>query len=105
MLKHLGTMVKSGKATETEAARIRAAVGPHEFDDAVTAIRVRHASSSLNAAVDNGQMAREEADAYLERVKKGEHPKVCVRTCASSFQRTPDSTAWPGAIIRNPQWV
>ncbi len=75
LVERLEPMVESGRVTETEAARIRAAVEPKEFDDAVIDVRTRHARESLGAAVQGGQMTREDADAYLERIKKGERPK------------------------------
>ena len=42
LLKQLDKMVESGRVTETEAAQLRTAADPGEFDRAVRAIRVRH---------------------------------------------------------------
>ena len=74
LIERLDNMVETGQVTETEAARMRGA-GPSEFENAVRAIRVRHAGARLDAAVGAGQMSQEEADAYLERMKNGEHPQ------------------------------
>ncbi len=75
ILERLDKMVASGRVTETEAARLRAAAEPDQFDEAVRGIRVRHAAARLEAAVEGGQMTQEEAAGYLERLRKGEHPR------------------------------
>jgi len=38
-------------------------------------IRVRHAGGRVDAAVAEGAMSREEADAFLDRVRAGEHSR------------------------------
>lgn len=75
ILARLDKMVAAGRVTATEAAALRAAVGPDDFEAAVGVIRMRHAGARLDAAVDHGQMTRQEADAYRERLAKGEHPR------------------------------
>ncbi|HEX3393098.1 MAG TPA: hypothetical protein VHS52_01110 [Acidimicrobiales bacterium] len=75
LLARLDHMVESGRVTEDEAARLRAADGPQEIDHAVGAIRLRHAGARLDAAVADGDMSREEADGFLERLRNGEHPR------------------------------
>jgi len=55
LLEQLGRMVETGRVTETEAARLRAATDSDEFDDAARDIRVRHAGAHLDAAVEGGQ--------------------------------------------------
>ena len=75
LLKQLDKMVASGRVTETEAARLRAAAGSDEFDQAAREIRVRHAGEHLNAAVEGGQMTQEEANAHLEGLRRGEHSR------------------------------
>jgi polyhydroxyalkanoate synthesis regulator phasin len=75
LLKQLDKMVASGRVTENEAARLRAATGSDEFDNAARDIRVRHAREHLNAAVEGGQMTEEEANAHLEGLKRGEHSR------------------------------
>ena len=68
-------MVESGRITEEEAARLRATEGTPDFDAAVGEIRARHASAHMETAIAEGEMGQEEADAYLKRLKSGEHPQ------------------------------
>ena len=68
-------MVASGRITEEEAARLRASVGTPEFDVAIGEVRARHAGAHMEGAIRVGEMSQEEADSYLERLRKGEHPK------------------------------
>ncbi|MEO8899637.1 MAG: hypothetical protein ABI352_02195 [Candidatus Dormibacter sp.] len=75
ILERLDKMMASGRVTETEAARLRAAADEVQFDEAVRSIRVRHAGARLDAVVEGGQMTQEEAAGYLERLRKGEHPR------------------------------
>ena len=75
LLERLDRMVASGQVTDTEAAQLRAAETEDEFDAAVTAIRTRHAGARLRAAVDDGHMSEEEAEANLARIRAGEHPR------------------------------
>ncbi|MDQ2959753.1 MAG: hypothetical protein M3R48_01685 [Candidatus Dormibacteraeota bacterium] len=86
ILERLDKMMAAGRVTETEAARLRAAAEPEQFDEAVRIIRVRHAGARLDAAVEGGQMTREEAEDSLERLKKGEHPRS-LRTHLSKLHR------------------
>lgn len=75
LLQQLDRKVGSGRVTEQEAGRLRAAGGPGEFDQAVRDIRVRHAGARLDAAVADGSMSLAEADDLLERLRNGEHPR------------------------------
>lgn len=75
ILARLDKMVASGRVTETEAARLRAAIQPEEFEAAVRSIRLRHAGARLDAAVQGGQMTQQEADGYRDGLAKGEHPR------------------------------
>jgi polyhydroxyalkanoate synthesis regulator phasin len=75
LLERVDHMVKSGRLTGQEAERLRAAAEPDEFDDVVRDIRVRHAGTSLDAAVEEGSMTEQEADAFLQRVESGEDPR------------------------------
>ncbi|MGI8775829.1 MAG: hypothetical protein ACR2LJ_00220 [Acidimicrobiales bacterium] len=75
LLERLDHMVESGRVTDDEAARLRAATGPQESEQAVGDIRLRHAGARLDAAVADGGMSREEADGFLERLRNGEHPR------------------------------
>jgi hypothetical protein len=76
LVEQLDRMVKSGRATEQEAGRLRAARGPDEFDDVVRDIRVRHARTRLDAAIKDGDLSQAEADGLFERLSKGEHPRA-----------------------------
>jgi hypothetical protein len=73
LLGSLDRMVGSGRLTETEAERLRAAAEPNEFNKAVRDIRIRHAAMKLDAAVADGSLARAEADRLLDRLRQGEH--------------------------------
>ena len=75
ILERLDKMVASGRVTETEAAQLRAAAGPDQFEDTVRSIRVRHAGARLAEAVERGQMTQEEASGYLTGMKRGDHPR------------------------------
>jgi polyhydroxyalkanoate synthesis regulator phasin len=75
ILQQVERMVASGRITDEEAARLRAAEGKPEFDAVVGAIRARHAGAHMEAAVAEGDMSQEEADAYVARLRRGEHPK------------------------------
>ena len=73
LLKHLESMVVSGRVTEPEASRLRGARDQAAFGAVLRDIRVRHAEARFEDAVDDGRMSREEADAFLERMRRGEH--------------------------------
>jgi hypothetical protein len=75
LLERLDRVVRSGQVTDQEATRLRQAESDSEFQAAVAAIRSRHAGARLSAAVEAGQMSQSEADANLERIRRGEHPK------------------------------
>jgi hypothetical protein len=75
LVERLDKMVTSGRMTEAEAARIRAAGDTAEFDAAVGEIRVRHATPRLAAAVEQGKMTQVDADTAVEQLRAGEHPR------------------------------
>jgi polyhydroxyalkanoate synthesis regulator phasin len=75
IIKQIDKMVKSGRITEDEAARLRATEGSAAFDQAVGEIRARHAGAHMEESVTAGQMSQEEADGYVEQLKAGDHPK------------------------------
>ncbi len=75
MMERLDAMVASGRITPDEAARLRATEGTSEFEEAVAAVRARHAQSHTDRAVGDGRMSAEEADGYLDRVRSGEHSR------------------------------
>jgi polyhydroxyalkanoate synthesis regulator phasin len=75
IIEQIDKMVAAGRITEEEAASLRAAEGTPAFDEAVGAIQARHAAGKLDAAVAAGDMTRGEADAYVEQLQHGEHPK------------------------------
>lgn len=75
IIEQVEKMVESGRITEAEAAQLRATEGTLEFEAAVGAIRARHASALMETAIADGEMNQQEADEYVERLRKGEHPK------------------------------
>jgi hypothetical protein len=80
LIERLDHLVESGQVTDAEAARIRAATDEAQVEEAIRSVRTRHAGARLNEAVENGAMAQEEADSYLERLQNGEHlPSVRAR--------------------------
>ena len=68
-------MVASGRITEEEAGRLRAAEGSAAFEEVVAGIRARHAQVHTDAAVAEGRISESEADGLLTRVRSGEHSK------------------------------
>ena len=68
-------MVASERITEEEATRLRASEGTPEFNAAIGEVRARHAGAHMEGAIRAGEMSQKEADSYLERLRKGEHPK------------------------------
>jgi polyhydroxyalkanoate synthesis regulator phasin len=74
-MKQIDKMVKSGRISEEEAARLRSTEGTPEFDQAMGDIRARHAGAHMEEAVAEGQMSQAKADGYIERLKAGEHPR------------------------------
>lgn len=91
LVERLDHMVESGRVTEDEANRLRAASGPAEFDDATRSISVRHAKARLDAAVEDGGMSQEEADGFLARLRNGEHPRS-LRAHLGKFRSRPRSS-------------
>jgi polyhydroxyalkanoate synthesis regulator phasin len=75
LLERLDHMVHSGQITEEEATDLRAASNDEDYEAAVVRIRTRHAQVRLDAAVKAGQMTLAEANAHLEQLQKGEHPR------------------------------
>ncbi|MDQ3343655.1 MAG: hypothetical protein M3524_08790 [Actinomycetota bacterium] len=76
LLDNLARMVQAGRFTMEEAERLRAAANSSDFDDVVGDIRRRHIQATVDAAVEDGGLTQEEADAMLERVENGEDPRL-----------------------------
>ena len=76
LVANLGRRVESGRLTAEEADRLRAASEPDEFETVVRLIRVRHAGTRLAGAVEDGSVSREAADAFLDRLRTGEHSRA-----------------------------
>jgi hypothetical protein len=75
LMEQLDRLVKSGQVTAEEATALRGATNAEDFEAAVLGIRTRHARARFDAAVEAGQMTQAEADANLEHIRKGEHPR------------------------------
>ena len=88
IIKQLDQMVAARRVTETEAARLRETAGTPAFDGAMGAVRARHASAQMDAAIGSGELTKEEADAYLDRLRKGEHPQGLRARLAKHRRRT-----------------
>lgn len=88
VLAQLDKMVAAGRITESEAARLRATAGTPEFDAAMGAVRARHAGAQMEEAIRSGEMTQVEADANLERLRRGEHPKGLRARLAKHRPRT-----------------
>ena len=69
-------MLETGRVTVEEAERLRRTADTEDFDEAVRDIRLRHATERLDAAVEDGSISPQEAAALLERLKRGEDPRV-----------------------------
>ena len=76
LMERLDDMVRSGQVTEEEATDLRAAANDEDYEAAVIQVRTRHARERLDAAVEAGQMTQAEADANLQHIQKGEHPRA-----------------------------
>ena len=73
-------MLASGRISEDEAARVRAAVASGgDVDGAVGQIRLRHAQEWVAAAIGDGRMTQAEADDVLARLAGGEDPRTVRR--------------------------
>ena len=68
-------MVRAGRLTEEDAARLIAAANSGEFEEAAREIQLKHARARVTAAVEEGGLTEKEARAILERLEKGEDPR------------------------------
>jgi hypothetical protein len=75
IVEQLDKMVASGRMTQAEAENLRTAQGTPDFEVALGAIRARHASAYLEAAVEAGEMTPQDAEDQSQRLLRGEHPK------------------------------
>jgi len=88
IIKQLDTMVAAGRVTEAEAAPLRETAGTPAFDAAMGAMRARHASAQMDGAIRSGELTKEEADAYLDRLRKGSTRKASGARLAKHRPRT-----------------
>src|SRR6266498_1736095 len=75
LLERLETLVEAGRVTDEEAERLRVAAASGELDEGVRQIRLGHARATIGAAVEDGRLTQDEADASLERLHNGEDPR------------------------------
>jgi CHASE3 domain sensor protein len=76
LLERLDHMVQSDQVTAEEATDLLSATSAGDYEAAVLRIRARHAGARLDAAVEAGQMSQAEANANVERIRNGEHPRT-----------------------------
>ena len=88
IIKQLDKLVAAGRITEAEAARLRETAGTPGFDAAMWAVRARHASAKMDGAVQSGELTQAEADGYLDRIRRGEHPQGLRARLANHRPRT-----------------
>ena len=88
IIKQLDQIVAAGRMTEVEAARLRETAGTPAFDAAMGVVRARHASAQMDGAVRSSEMTQGEADAYLDRLREGEHPQGLRARLAKHRPRT-----------------
>ena len=76
LLKQLDRLLASGRLTTAEADRLREATNQDEFNAAARDISLRHAQAQLDAAVEAGELTKEEARIQLEALRSGEHRRT-----------------------------
>ncbi len=69
------TLVKAGRLTEEDAARLRAVEETDELHDVAREIQLRHARKRVGEAVQEGILTEEEARTSLDRLADGEDPR------------------------------
>ncbi|MCA1672855.1 MAG: hypothetical protein LC799_11865 [Actinobacteria bacterium] len=75
LLERLDKLVRAGRLSDEEAARLRTAADTGQLDDAAREIQLRHASARVNEAVADGTITQEQARVLLERLASGEDPR------------------------------
>ena len=98
LIERLDQMVSSGRVTQEEAERLRAAEQPNEFDKVVGVIRRRHAKAHLDRDVDDGVLSSEEAKRIIERLESGQHPRVLRAELASLRAPSRRARREPGSL-------
>ena len=76
LLQRLDKLVEAGRLTEDEAARLRAVADADELEEAARAIQLRHARARVDDGVTKGAVTRDEADDLLDRLDRGEDPRL-----------------------------
>ena len=76
LLARVDKMLATGRITDENATRLRAAAETGDFDSEAEQIRFRHVKARVDTAVDDGRLTKEEADAALGCVANGEHPRL-----------------------------
>jgi polyhydroxyalkanoate synthesis regulator phasin len=97
IMEQLDRMVETGRITAAEAQRLRKTRGTAEFAAALNEVRARHAAVHLDRAVADNGMSTEEAGAYVERIRAGEHSRQL-----RSEIRGSDEPAAPAEPVRRP---
>jgi polyhydroxyalkanoate synthesis regulator phasin len=73
--KRVARMLKAGRVTQEEADRVLLASDPGDLEQAITAIRMRHAQAKVDTDVKRGRMTKDEADQLIQRIERGEDPR------------------------------
>jgi hypothetical protein len=76
VLQRLDKLVGAGRITEEDAALLRAAAETGGLDEALQDIRLRHAKARVSVAVSTGRLGGDEAGVILERLDRGEDPRI-----------------------------
>ena len=71
----LAKMVKAGRLTDEDAARLRAAAESGQLEETAREIQLKHARARVSAAVEEGRLTEREARALVDRLEKGEDPR------------------------------
>ena len=95
VLERVEKMVAVGRIGYEDAARLRAAAASGGLDEAVGEIRRKHAKARIDEALAAGRLSEQEAGVILERLERGENPRLLLRGARQGTARPAPGTA-PG---------
>ena len=79
VLQRVEKMVEAGRIDDEDAARLRAAADSGGLDEAVVDVRRKHAKARVGDALAAGRLNEHEAGVILERLERGEDPRLLLR--------------------------